>query len=368
MKLPLMIFLFFCAMTGHAQVENEYSKIDRQILNISTDQANSTDNIAAYIKSHFTKEEERVRAAYTWVANNIRYSTDSLHRVILNEDRAEKVSIAFRRKKGVCENFAAIFDDICTRSGLTSFVIDGYTNLNRYGDKTGHAWNAVLVNNTWYLYDPTWDIGFAANHQSGTQYFQLTAQEFIQSHMPFDPLFQFLNYPLTYQEFNKGLLKENSSRAYLNYVDSIATYNKKDSFSQFISAIERIQKNGTPSPMVSLKLSQLKMETEIVYQGTDADLYNSAVADYTAAVKDFKNFLTYRNNRFLPAKSTTEIEGMLQSIEQKIVSANGKLKIVNASKATLTLNTGDVEKMLDDLLTYVKEQQIFLKNYLGTTK
>ncbi len=70
----------------------------------------------------------------------------------------------------------------------------------------------------------------------------------------------------------------------------------------------------------------------------------------------------------MPLKSEAEITAMLDAIELKIAAANTKLKIVNTSKATLTLNTGDVEKMLDDLLTHVKEQQIFLKNYLGTTK
>ncbi len=372
MKLLLLIFVFCSVSLVQAQSENAYAKIDREMLNIPAGEAASTDSIAAYVRSHFHTEEDKVHAVYAWVANNIQYSTDSLHRVILNEDRDEKVSIAFRRKKGVCENFAAIFNDICIKSGLRSFVIDGYTNMDRSGNKAGHAWNAVSINNKWYLYDATWDAGFATNSgfagQSGPQYFQLTPQEFIQSHIPFDPLFQFLNYPLTYQEFHKSLSRASTNRSYFSYVDSVEAYDKEDAFTQFISAIERIQKNGTPSSLVALKLRQLKMETEIVYQGTDADLYNAAVADYTAALTDFKSFLNYRNNRFLPAKSMKEIEAKLQAIEQKISIANTKLKIVNASKATLMLNTGDIEKMLDDLSAYVKEQQIFLKNYLGTTK
>jgi hypothetical protein len=35
---------------------------------------------------------------------------------------------------------------------------------------------------------------------------------------------------------------------------------------------------------------------------------------------------------------------------------------VNASKATLVLNTGDIQKKLEDLLTNLKEQQEFFKN------
>ncbi len=372
MKFCLMIIFLCTAFFAIAQSEIDYAQIDRVIMSIPSSQTNNTADIAAYIKSHFDTEGKRVRAAYTWVANNIKYSTDSLHRVILNEDREQEVSFAFRRRKGVCENFAAIFNDICAKSGLQSYLIDGYTRLNRSTDKTGHAWNAVYVNNKWYLYDPTWDAGFETNSQlinhTATQYFQQTPQEFIQSHMPFDPLFQFLDYPVTYQEFNKGSAQENKDRGYFNYMDSIALYRKQDSLSRYVAASSRIRKNGNASSMVALKLSQLKMESEIVYQDEDAGLYNSAVEDYTAAVINFKSFLEYRNNRFMPLKSEAEITAMLDAIELKIAAANTKLKIVNTSKATLTLNTGDVEKMLDDLLTHVKEQQIFLKNYLGTTK
>ncbi len=370
----LIILLYFlsCTTACKAQYENEYGEIDRIALTIAAAQTNTTADIAAYIQSHFNTDTKKVRAIYTWVANNIQYSSDSMHRVILNEDRYEKVSFAFRRKKGVCENFAAIFDDICMKSGLKSYIIEGYTRFNRLKDETGHAWNAVFVDNRWYLYDPTWDAGFEKNGQiigqSGTQYFQVAPQDFIQSHMPFDPMFQFVDYPLTYQEFNKGIIRNNSKKSYFNYKDSLAVYEKQDSLSQYIATSSRIKQNGIPSTMIGLKLSQLKLETEIVYQDKDANLYNSAVADYTAAVARFRDFLNYRNNRFSPAKPADEIGATLDGIEKQIAAASEKLMEVNRSKATLLLNTGDVESMLSGLLAQVKTQQAFLKDYFSTAK
>ena len=70
-----------------------------------------------------------------------------------------RITVALRRRKGVCENFAAIFNDICLKAGLTSFVVSGYTKQSGAVDKTGHSWCAVFINKNWYLCDPTWDEG-----------------------------------------------------------------------------------------------------------------------------------------------------------------------------------------------------------------
>ena len=59
---------------------------------------------------------------------------------------------------------------------------------------------------------------------------------------------------------------------------------------------------------------------------------------------------------------------MFSSIKKKIVSANERLDEVNKSKATLTLDTGDIEKKLNDLSLKIKEQQDFFKNYLSSSQ
>ena len=373
MKFLVTIFCFlFCAISGKTQSPDEYAQTDRIALSIPLSQTNNTTDIAAYINFHFDTDSKKVRAAYTWVANNIKYDAAHLHRVILNEDREEKVTWAIERKRGVCENFAAILTDICIKSGLRSYAIEGYTRGNGSVDQSGHAWCAVFVENKWYLYDPTWDAGFQENGHfnvhPGTNYFQVAPSEFIQSHMPFDPMFQFIDYPVTYQEFSNGFSKATGKKTYFNYRDSIDANEKLTLLNQFETAAKRIEENGAPSQKVSTKLKQLKMEKEIIYQDTDADLYNSAVADYKEAIGNFKVFLNYRNNQFMPAKPVAETEATLDAILKQVADANNKLKKVNQSKATLALNTGDVEKVLNDLSTQVKEQQVFLRNYLSTAK
>ncbi len=366
----LFIFLWIVCLTfkTYSQDINEYGEIDRIALNIPDKNVISTVDLADYINKHFDTDNKKVRAIYIWVISHIKYSTDSIHRIILNEDHEQLVTFAFRRRKGVCENFAAIFDDICKKCGLSSFVVEGYTKQNGSVDKTSHAWCTVFIDNKWSLYDPTWDAGQASlNPPVNTIYFIASPSVFIQSHMPFDPMFQLLNNPLTYKEFNSGNTNKGNS-AYFNYADSLSVYEKMDPLDKYLSVSDRIKKNGIPNAMINTRLSQLRLEIEIIYQANDSALYNGAIADYNKAINSFNNFLAYRNNQFKPEKTDAEIQSIVDDIERRIAAARIKLKGVNQSKATLTLDTGDIEYAINNLETRLNEQKVFLKNYAGASK
>ncbi|MEO6221156.1 MAG: transglutaminase-like domain-containing protein, partial [Ginsengibacter sp.] len=159
MKCLLPLLYFICvAITGYSQGINEYV-----VVNIPVSQTNTTADIATYIKNNFNSESEKVRAIYSWITLNMRYDKDSPHLAILTVDRGRKIAAALKRRKGVCEHFAAIFNDICIKSGIKSFVIEGYTKQSGSVDKSPHAWCAALVDYKWFLYDPTWDGGFTGS-------------------------------------------------------------------------------------------------------------------------------------------------------------------------------------------------------------
>ncbi|KAA9039484.1 transglutaminase domain-containing protein [Ginsengibacter hankyongi] len=366
MKTLAVVLCIICvALRTHAQYENDYAEADRIALNIPASQTNSTADIAAYINKNFDTDNKKVRAIYTWVISHIRYSNDSIHRVILNEDRDQLVTFALRRRKGVCENFAAIFDDICKKCGLRSFAVEGYTKQNSSVDRTSHAWNIVYIDKKWSAYDPTWDAGQSSTFYQPvrTNYFMIAPPVFIQTHMPFDPMFQLLDYPLTYKEFNNGSIRAKNVAKYFNYNDSINKYEKDEPLERYIGATERIQNNGAANNMISTKLSQLRLEIELIYQVKDSVLYNDAIADYNFATNEFNNFIAYRNNQFKPEKTDAQIQLLFDEVRKSIAAARKKLKEVNQSKAKLTLDTGDVEYAINKLDNHMKEQEVFFKNY-----
>ncbi len=329
-------------------------------------------DIAAFINNHFHSDDEKISAIYNWITNNIKYDADSMHYVILDEDNEQRVSVALRRKRGVCENFAAIFNDLCNKCGIHSFAIEGYTRQTGSIDRSPHVWCAAFADGEWNLYDPTWDAGYIRNggfiNHVQNNYFKMSPGVFIQTHLPFDPMFQFLNYPVTYKEFISGKTGEQSEKNYFNYKDSIDAFTKMNPLDQYLSVINRIKKSNWPASKIDTKLKRIRLEIEVRYQDKDVALYDSSVADYNRAINYLNNFLSYRNNQFQPAKSNQELQEVFVNIRNLIADANAKLKEVNLSDATLTLNTGGLQQKLDDLFANVKQQEIFLKNQVSQVK
>jgi hypothetical protein len=367
MKFFLFYTIFFLVFQkGFAQNNLQSENI---YVNIPSSETTTITGISAFINKHFDSDSKKIAAIYNWIISNIKYDADSIHYVILDEDNEQRATFALRRKKGVCENFAAIFNELCLKCGIPSFAIEGFTKQMGSIDRTPHVWCAAFADNQWKFYDPTWDAGFITNghfiNEIRNNYFKITPEYFIQTHLPFDPLFQFLNYPITYKEFLSGNLKQEGQKRYFNYIDSINAYKKMDRLTQYLSAVSRIKSTGWPTSKIDTKLKRIKLEIELINQDTDVDLYNSAVSDYNEAIRFLNIFLSYRNNQFQPLKSKDEVEKIFEKTRELISSANFKLKKVSSSKATLTLDTGDIQKKLDDLKLNLNEQETFFKNNLN---
>src|SRR5262249_15396535 len=151
------------------------------------------------------------------------------------------------------ENYAALFNDICSKSGVKSFMVEGYTKQNGFTDYIPHAWCAALVDSSWFLFDPTWGSGYVRNGKFvpkiDNSYFKVRPAVLIKSHMPFDYLWQFLNYPVTSQEFYEGKIQQNKSKEFFSYPDSISVYEKQSSVERLEASAARIEKNGVKNSM-----------------------------------------------------------------------------------------------------------------------
>jgi hypothetical protein len=181
--------------------------------------------------------------------------------------------------------------------------------------------------------------------------------------MPFDYLWQFLYYPITNQEFYDGKTKENKSKPYFNFVDSIQLYEKQDHTEQLLASASRIERNGIKNSMIFDRLQHIKMEIEHDKQSKSINLYNAAVSDFNDGISEYNNFLQYRNKKFIPKKPDREIRNMLDSSAVKLISSKAKLDgMVNPDETAVTM-IERLSKAVDDASARVKEQQDWLKRY-----
>ena len=372
--IKFIFFLILTTQTVFAQQTpvNEYAIIDKKALQLPDSLTKSTDQIAAYITSNFVTDKDKSRAIFIWIASNIQYDIDNMFAINFQEKKEEKIAKPLRTKKGICENYASLFTDICIKSGIKSFVIEGYTKQNGLIDDIPHAWCAALIDSSWFLFDPTWGSGYVNDgkffKKINDDYFMVSPTTLIKSHIPFDYLWQFLDYPVTNQEFYEGKIEQNTTKPFFNFNDTLQLYENLSYIEQLISSAFRVEKNGVINSLVFDRLQYLKLEIENDRQNKIVFLYNSVVVDYNDGIYLLNEFINYRNKQFTPKKPNPEIQNMLDKVDNKLQEAKIKLgKISNPDTNTLNM-IRQLTKSIDDTFNQLKEQQVWLSQYFSKGK
>lgn len=359
MKLLLPVFLFVCSFICNAQ-EN-YSYVDNKALQIPQTETYSTAGIATYINENFTKEGEKIRAVYTWIINNIEYSKDSItHFNRWGIDPEINMTAILRRRKGVCENYAALFANILLKCDVKASIVTGYTNLPGNNYWNGHGWVAVEADKEWYLCDPTWDAGYASY-----LYFLVPPGDFIQTHMPFDPLWQLLEHPISQKDFRKGYFNAKKNAPVFHYKDSVAAYLQSDTLQQMESTARRMTAAGVESEDQRTWYTYNQMKVHIVQQEENMQLFNDAVADLNSAKKLYNEFVQYRNGQFQPAKPDNDIKAMFANIRILLSSSYNKMSGIGKKVENYQYDTDSLKENLDNLSAKVKMQNEFLEKYFA---
>jgi transglutaminase/protease-like cytokinesis protein 3 len=164
---------------------------------LSSAQEVELDSILSIIKY----KPDTARSIFDYVADEIQYDTDKAQmlqpKFQLHRSSRTVVLEAIKMRQGVCEHYAELFNALLRRAGYQSYTVFGYvkgpTGLN---GKVSHVWNAVKTSKGWYLYDPTWSSGgvdrnFRFVKNLIDTWYQVPPQEFILTHIPFDPIWQF---------------------------------------------------------------------------------------------------------------------------------------------------------------------------------
>ncbi len=359
-RLLLAGIIVFCCTSSLCQDKSE-SWIDNKVLSIPIEETTSTTSIAQFIRNNFNSDRERLRAIYTWVTYNIRYDKDSMNAINLSRDPQTKITAALRRRKGVCENYAAIFHDIAVKSGLTMYIVSGYTKQWGAIDRSGHSWCAVRLENEWLLCDPTWDEG-----RRTYNYYLVPPGQMIASHMPFDPIWQLLPYPVTHEDFKKGTGSSSTKNVGYNVADSMAVYQRMNELERLESCTRRMRQAGIFNELVRNRLAYTEMQVSIIYEDRDMKLYNASVSDLNKALASYNEFIQFKNNQFLPAKNDGEIRDMFLPIETKLTEANKKLDSLSTSLYNSQYDPSVLQNRIETLYNQVMEQKDFLKRYFAS--
>lgn len=239
----LVISFLFVSQTIQAQeldFENtDFNKADSIAKFYNKENLQNVPLLVQKLTSLLPTKIEQFRALYTWVSTNIesdywafeknkknrnQLKNDSLALYRWNQTFKEEVfNNLYKKQKTVCTGYAYLLCQMASFIDVNCKIIDGYgrhSTMNiREKSIPNHSWNAVELNNHWYLCDATWSSGsfdidkntFIPNYNDG--YFLSNPELFLKSHYPLDTAWilirekpsisEFLNAPVIYKDAYK---------------------------------------------------------------------------------------------------------------------------------------------------------------------
>jgi len=183
--------------------------------------------LAEKLSQPLSTHVEKFRAIYRWVCLNIGndyilFQRNKLKREKLKDHPAtlkkwnKKFSpVVFeplvKKHRTLCTGYAYLIRELALYAGLSCEMVNGYgrsANSNIGGQGIpNHSWNAVRLNNKWYLCDATWSSGVIDPYSKNfvkkynDSYFLLTPSQFVRNHYPSDTSWMLLSKKPTLEEF-----------------------------------------------------------------------------------------------------------------------------------------------------------------------
>jgi hypothetical protein len=328
----------------------------------------SADQIATYLCGDYTTNREKVRAFYVWIANNIKYdNTQKSNTDIRYPSRSFVVGEALSKRKGSCQHYSELFNMFCQKAGIKSFVINGYARRSN-GEflNISHCWNAVVLDSAYYNLDVTWGAGYVTNSsfvpKFRDDFFLIKPQEFIKTHLPFDPVYQFSDNPINIFDFNnQDFSKPNVSGNY-DYAGILSQIAKQDTLTYLEEKTKRIIESGGLNELVLKEINELALQVSYRKCINAVDSMNEAVSLYNV-------FLMYKNGRFRdPQLEDADVAKLVNTIERQMLSAE------NILNNTFTFNkelNGQIYRFKELIKSYnvkVEKEKVFLEKYLKKPK
>lgn len=160
-------------------------------------------SVARYIGERIEDPFLRVKAIHDWIATRIPYDAEGLRTMNLPSYDPE---IVFETRNAVCSGYAKLMQAMAAELDIdVIYVVGDARAALEEGSGLGHAWNAVFLDEHWYLIDVTWDAGhvgeegFVADY--GIDYLLTPPNVFGLNHYPDDDKWQLRVDPISRGDF-----------------------------------------------------------------------------------------------------------------------------------------------------------------------
>ena len=134
--IEILIFLLMLHIViVAADDEARYADIDRHALSAPVSVTKSIKDLSVYLTRPFITDEEKARAIFRWITDNITYDVEGFFSGRKTEAESGDV---LKSRSSVCSGYSSLFEELGKVAGLQITTIDGYAKGFGYqpGDRS----------------------------------------------------------------------------------------------------------------------------------------------------------------------------------------------------------------------------------------
>ena len=251
----------------------DYSELDERVKTLAKNEE-SPEAVARIICEGLKTDIEKARAIFDWLAFNVSYDTSY---------SVYSGSEAFKKRKGVCQGYAELFQMLAKEAGIDSIMVTGIGYGGPNVGRGGHAWNLVRLPDRDILLDACWGAGYVSGKhftfEFAPYWFDTHPATFAFRHYPDESKYACI-YPLMSKaEFNK---------LYWTKAENYFPYGNSDPVEIYRNLFCKNQPN-LPVTFSEHRNGNLFLQ----YISTGAELTDGFfMMDYEAYINDVKKYLS----------------------------------------------------------------------------
>lgn len=160
----LLLSLLACVATALSQ-KKDYSQVDATVQKLGSLNNQNVAIIADTITRNFSEKEQKARAIFFWIANNIAIDPKATKSNDKKNTLPEEV-VLLRKTSPL--GFSLLVQEMCSLANIRCLSVDGYTKTNAVdignpADEINHSWNVVQLGQSpdqWFYIDAAKASGF----------------------------------------------------------------------------------------------------------------------------------------------------------------------------------------------------------------
>lgn len=159
------ILLFFSVCNSLWAQEANYAATDEFVQKLGPLDSLNVATIADTITRNFPDKQNKARAIFYWIANNIAIDTKATRSN--DKSKTDPVDV-IRLRKTTALGFSLLVQEMCSLANIRCLSVDGYLkykadDINNKADEINHSWNVVQLGQSpeqWYYIDAARASGY----------------------------------------------------------------------------------------------------------------------------------------------------------------------------------------------------------------